>query len=79
MSTLLRMNSTGPDVKRLQVLLNFVTNPHPPLVLDGIFGPKTRAEVLKFQQQARLSTDGIVGPLTNKALVAAVCNAILIG
>jgi peptidoglycan hydrolase-like protein with peptidoglycan-binding domain len=39
------------------------------LVVDGIFGPKTRARVLQFQKQAQLGADGIFGPMTGKALL----------
>lgn len=36
----------------------------PPIEIDGIFGPKTRAAVEAYQRQHGLAADGIVGPLT---------------
>ncbi|HHV16459.1 MAG TPA: hypothetical protein GXX58_07785 [Gelria sp.] len=35
---------------------------------DGIFGPKTYSAVIRFQREAGLDVDGIVGPQTKKAL-----------
>jgi len=49
------------------------------LKVDGIFGPKTNARVIMFQNQAGLDADGLVGPFTNKALVSAVLAAIAKG
>jgi peptidoglycan hydrolase-like protein with peptidoglycan-binding domain len=36
--------------------------------VDGLFGPRTEAAVLRFQNQTGLAVDGIVGPQTTKAL-----------
>lgn len=38
------------------------------LVVDGVFGPRTRAKVKSFQRKHRLVPDGIVGKLTWTAL-----------
>ncbi|MBI4527840.1 MAG: peptidoglycan-binding protein [Deltaproteobacteria bacterium] len=67
--TLLVQGSTGQEVKNLQTALNYhLPNSLPPLVVDGVFGPKTRARVVQFQTTFRLKPDGIVGPVTHKAL-----------
>jgi peptidoglycan hydrolase-like protein with peptidoglycan-binding domain len=79
MSLLLKNGSTGPNVMLLQTLLNFVGAAQPPLVLDGIFGPKTKAAVLKFQQTTGLSADGIVGPLSTQALAGTVAVMLFTG
>ena len=34
------------------------------LAVDGVFGSKTKAEVIKFQQNRSLSADGVVGRQT---------------
>lgn len=58
-----RYGSRGPAVEELQEKLNnYGTTP--PLVVDGIFGPLTRAAVIAFQQDNGLAADGVVGPLT---------------
>ena len=69
---MLRMGMSGPNVRDLQEMLNLQVADRPLLSVDGIFGPKTKASVVKFQAANRLVADGIVGPLTSKALVAAV-------
>lgn len=56
----------GADVLALQEAL--VANGQDPGTLDGEFGPHTQSAVINFQIVARLSADGIVGPLTAKAL-----------
>ena len=38
------------------------------LVEDGLYGPKTRAAVKKFQRSAGLKVDGIAGPVTKAAI-----------
>ncbi|MEW5988084.1 MAG: peptidoglycan-binding protein [Chloroflexota bacterium] len=58
-----RQGSRGPAVEELQQKLN-ADGADPPLVVDGIFGPLTRAAVVAFQQRHGLSADGVVGPLT---------------
>ena len=60
---MLSIGSTGPDVRRLQVLfvmmkeMNFSD-------VDGKFGPKTLELVKSFQEGSNLTADGVVGPLT---------------
>lgn len=62
-----RYGSKGGTVKELQQKLND-SGASPPLVVDGIFGPKTRAATVTFQKSQSLEPDGIVGPLTWGAL-----------
>jgi lysozyme len=64
----LRLGSTGPEVVRLQKLLNEELVPSPGLAADGTFGPKTAAAVRSFQSQNGLQADGVVGPATWQAL-----------
>jgi len=65
-SRILKVGSTGDDVKVLQSLLNFLpaSITGPDLVVDGIFGPKTQAAVKMFQTYFGLNSDGIVGQNT---------------
>lgn len=75
--SLLKVGSVSDDVRNLQGMLNLVITTPPPLNTDRIFGPKTQARVVQFQTNLRLTPDGIVGPVTGKALVAAVLTATL--
>jgi hypothetical protein len=64
--TVLEKGSTGQEVTNLQVALNSqLPTVCPPLVVDGIFGPKTKARTIEFQKQYELLVDGIVGPQTH--------------
>ena len=56
----------GDVVKRAQRALR--RTPDPDIVVDGVFGPQTRAAVVAFQEGAGLTADGIVGPHTWAAL-----------
>jgi len=70
-SATLRQGSTGQDVITLQYLLNVIGEYYPGIpniVQDGIFGSGTRRAVIAFQNQMRLSPDGIVGARTWNAL-----------
>lgn len=60
----IKLGDSGPDVKRLQHLLNTVMALTPKLSIDGDFGPTTDAAVRTFQTQRGLTSDGIVGPFT---------------
>jgi len=61
-----------PNVtKWLQGALNNIVTPSPNLVVDGIYGPRTRDAVMKAQQQLGLVTDGLAGTITRAALEAA--------
>ena len=54
------------DVKRIQEALNKVPpnkgGPVPPLVVDGLSGPKTVAAIWKFQQAQGVPADGRIDP-----------------
>lgn len=63
----LKVGSTGWRVTQLQrALAARGISPGP---TDGIFGPATRAAVVKFQTAAGIFADGIVGPLTWSTLL----------
>jgi peptidoglycan L-alanyl-D-glutamate endopeptidase CwlK len=62
----LRLDSSGPDVKRVQErLAELGFNPGK---VDGEFGAGTEAAVLAFQRSSGLAADGVVGPDTAAAL-----------
>lgn len=64
---LLVKGNKGPDVFRLQTLLN---RAGAKLVLDDDFGPRTEAAVKAFQRKAGIVVDGKCGPQTWAALLA---------
>lgn len=57
----IKFGSQGIPVKVCQAILGGTT--------DGDFGPKTDMRVRVFQKEHGLSNDGIVGPITWKALI----------
>ena len=54
----------GEDIKLLQELLSTDPSIYPEGLVTGYFGPLTRNAVKRFQKNACLSQDGIVGPTT---------------
>lgn len=62
----LKAGSTGAEVLDLQYILQ-IRNFNPG-TLDGVFGAKTQAAVMRFQQSKNLSQDGIVGSKTWAAM-----------
>ena len=66
--TPLRRGSTGPNVVVIQVALNRISQNYPAIPkipsADGVFGSRTEAAVIAFQQIFGLTPDGIVGPGT---------------
>ena len=64
---MLRYGMRGADVKALQLRLAALK--YYPGAADGIFGNYTLEAVWAFQEVQRLGVDGIVGPVTGRALV----------
>ena len=65
--------STGDAVRGVQEEFQFRNlsgDPGRGLAVDGVFGAKTAAAVRGFQQALGITADGIVGPLTWRALVS---------
>jgi peptidoglycan hydrolase-like protein with peptidoglycan-binding domain len=68
-----RQGSSGDAVRGVQeefAFRNLSGIPGTGLKIDGIFGPKTDAAVRGFQQALSIAVDGIVGPVTWRALVS---------
>lgn len=63
----LRKGASGQDVSMLQ---NLLKDKGYPTSTDGIFGVQTHVSVCRFQKEANLTADGIVGAATWKALMA---------
>ena len=60
--------SEGPDVRTLQSILE--ARDYGPLEVNGSFDAATAAAVRRFQREAGLQADGVVGPQTRPALLA---------
>jgi peptidoglycan hydrolase-like protein with peptidoglycan-binding domain len=68
-----RQGSTGSAVRGVQEEFQFRNlsgDPSKGVQVDGIFGPKTDAAVRGFQGAVGLAADGVVGPLSWRALVS---------
>ncbi|MBQ5801063.1 MAG: peptidoglycan-binding protein [Clostridia bacterium] len=61
----LRYGFSGPDVQRVQIRLNRISNNYPAIPkiypADGVFGQETENAVTEFQRVFNLTPDGIVG------------------
>jgi len=65
--------STGDAVRGVQEVIKFHDQSGgegPPVQVDGIFGPRTEAWVRGFQTAVGTPSDGIVGPITWRAMVS---------
>ena len=68
-----KRGSQGDAVRGVQEEFQFRNlsgDPSKGLQVDGVFGPKTDAAVRGFQQAVGTTVDGIVGPITWRALVS---------
>jgi peptidoglycan hydrolase-like protein with peptidoglycan-binding domain len=63
---IVRRGAQGHPVRTLQQLLRAKGQG---VAVDGVFGPATETAVRAVQQQAHLTLDGIVGPITWAALI----------
>jgi len=65
--------STGDAVRGVQEVIKFHDQSDgegTPIQIDGIFGPSTEAWVRGFQTAVGTASDGIVGPITWRAMVS---------
>lgn len=68
-----KRGSTGDPVRAVQEVMKFHDQSDgegPGVQVDGIFGPRTDAWVRGFQTAVGTTSDGIVGPITWRALVS---------
>ena len=64
----LKLAMKGTEVKNLQTCLKLRNYLPASSKVDGIFGKKTKAAVIKFQKDNKIKTNGIVGPQTKAKL-----------
>ena len=71
--TPIRRGSSGPNVVVIQTALNRIAQNYPAIpkipAVDGIFGRRTEATVVAFQEIFGLNPDGVVGKATWYAIV----------
>src|SRR5918999_632325 len=68
-----KKGSRGDAVRGVQEVMKFPDQSDgegPPIHVDGIFGPQTDNWVRGFQTAVGIDSDGIVGPITWRALVS---------
>jgi peptidoglycan hydrolase-like protein with peptidoglycan-binding domain len=68
-----KRGSTGDAVRGVQEVMKFHDQSDgegQPVQIDGIFGPRTDAWVRGFQTAVGTDSDGIVGPITWRAMVS---------
>jgi hypothetical protein len=65
----LRLGSSGPEVQHLQQILKVEYRSYAGhITVDGQFGKQTEDAVKEFQRRKNLTADGVVGPVTRRAL-----------
>jgi peptidoglycan hydrolase-like protein with peptidoglycan-binding domain len=70
---IVRRGSRGEAVRGVQEEFQFRNlsgDPSSGLQIDGIFGPQTEAAVRGFQAAVGIAADGVVGPITWRALIS---------
>jgi peptidoglycan hydrolase-like protein with peptidoglycan-binding domain len=68
---IVRRGSRGEAVRGVQEEFRFrAGDPSHALQVDGIFGPRTEDAVRGFQDAIGIAVDGVVGPITWRALVS---------
>ncbi|MDR1150605.1 MAG: peptidoglycan-binding protein [Clostridiales bacterium] len=70
---ILKVGSSGDSVKLIQNYLNAISNSYPSIpkvTADGIFGSKTKEQVIAYQKIFGLSADGLVGPSTWSSIIS---------
>ncbi len=68
-----KRGDSGDAVRGVQEVMKFHDQSDgegPPIHVDGIFGPQTDSWVRGFQNAVDVDSDGIVGPITWRALVS---------
>jgi peptidoglycan hydrolase-like protein with peptidoglycan-binding domain len=68
-----KKGNTGDAVRGVQEVMKFHDQSDgegQPILVDGIFGPQTDNWVRGFQNAVDIDSDGIVGPITWRALVS---------
>jgi peptidoglycan hydrolase-like protein with peptidoglycan-binding domain len=67
-----KKGSSGDAVRGVQEVIKFhdVSDEGPNIQVDGVFGPITDSWVRGFQTAVGTASDGIVGPITWRALVS---------
>ncbi len=63
---MLKIGDKGREVQQLQ--RNLAAAGFSPGPVDGEFGPQTKGALIKLQRTCRIATDGIYGPVSQKAL-----------
>lgn len=66
----LEYGDTGLEVQKMQNYLNKLTLPATPITADGVFGAKTEAKVIYFQNANGLTPDGKIGEKTWDKIVS---------